>query len=61
MSQDLLMAHRQSNHQTTSEAEPIVVDTDDPETVVLELDDGQRLELDRAELRACLDAHLRAA
>lgn len=36
------------------EAEPIVVDTDTPGVVVLELHDGQRLEIDRTELRTAI-------
>jgi len=34
------------------ESEPIVVDTDDPSVVVIELDDGDRLELSSRELTA---------
>jgi hypothetical protein len=41
------MVHRRASDEC--EAEPIVVDTDDPKVVVIELDDG-RLELDRQEL-----------
>jgi hypothetical protein len=37
-----------------SEAEPLIVDTDDPKVIVLELDDGDRLEVDPTELRAAL-------
>ena len=36
------------------ESEPVIVDTDAPDAVVLELDDGQRIELDASELRAAL-------
>ena len=38
------------------EAEPVVVDTDQPDVVVIELDDGGRLELDVDELREVLEA-----
>jgi hypothetical protein len=36
------------------EAEPVIVNTDDPEVVVLVLDDGERITMDRAELVAAL-------
>lgn len=49
----LVMAHRAGHAE--DEAEPVVIDTDDPNVVVLELDDGERLELDPTELRASLD------
>ena len=49
----LLMVHRQASDER--EAEPIVVNTDDPRVVVIELDDGGRLELDRRELRSALE------
>ena len=53
MTERLLMAVRGTDR--TGEAEPVVVNTDDPKTVVLTLDDGQTLALDRAELRNTLD------
>lgn len=44
------------------ESEPITVDTDQADAVVLELDDGRVIQLDRAELRAALDdTHSQAA
>ena len=49
----LLMANRlTSGHR---ESEPVVVDTDDPNLVVVELDDGGRLELDPRELRSAIE------
>lgn len=36
------------------EAEPAVVNTDDPSAIVLVLDDGQTIALDRVELMAAL-------
>jgi hypothetical protein len=36
------------------EAEPVVVNTDDPKVVVLELDDGYRVVLDAMELRSAI-------
>lgn len=53
MSRHLVMAHRTG--QSDDESEPVVIDTDDPQIVVLELDSGERLELDPVELRASLD------
>lgn len=37
------------------EAEPVTVDTDVQGVIVLELDDGERLQLDEVELRAALE------
>lgn len=48
----VLMAARAAGRDL--EAEPVVVDTDKANVVVLELDDGERLELDRTELQAAL-------
>lgn len=53
MAQDVLMAHRTTAG--TTEAEPVIVDTDQPDVVVLRLDDGQELELDAHELRGAID------
>ena len=53
----LLMVLRQASDEC--EAEPIVVDTDDPRLVVFELDDGRRLELDRRELRSAIESQPR--
>lgn len=36
------------------DSEPVIVDTDAQDVVVLELDDGERLELDKGELLAAL-------
>lgn len=58
MAKSIALAH----HQTTEgvEAEQVIIDTDEPGRVVLEFD-GQALNLDRAELRAALDADRKAA
>lgn len=59
----LVMALRAGRPEHTPEAEPVLVTVDD-QNVVLELDDGERLELDLAELRAAIaapDATLREA
>jgi hypothetical protein len=53
MSRHLVMAYRTGRAE--AEAEPVVIDTEDPTVVVLELDDGGKLELDPTELRAALD------
>ena len=53
----LLMVLRQASDEC--EAEPIVVDTDDPRVVVIELDDGERLEIDLRELRSAIESHPR--
>ena len=53
--QKMLMATRCGHGD--AEAEPVLVDTDRPGVAVLVLDDGQRLILDAAELRAALMAH----
>lgn len=54
----LLMATRAEG--AGVEAESVVVDTDTPGAVVLELDDGGRLELDERELRAALEHKMAA-
>jgi hypothetical protein len=46
------MAHRVINGEP--ESEPVLVDTDNPRSVVLELDDGGVLVLDAVELRAAI-------
>jgi hypothetical protein len=48
----LIMAERFGRE--NCEAEPVVVNTDRRDIVVLELDDGDRLELDAVELRAAI-------
>ena len=48
----LLIAERFGLH--NDEAEPLVVNTDNPREIVLELDDGERLVLDAIELRAAV-------
>jgi hypothetical protein len=53
MPRHLTMAHRVG--QADDESEPVVIDTDTPNVVILELDNGERLELDAAELRAGLE------
>ena len=50
----LLMALRAGKAEHTPEAEPVLVSRDG-ESVVLELDDGERLELDAMELRAAIE------
>lgn len=51
-----LMANRASVLDTAAVgAELVVVDTDSPNVVVLELDDGGRLELDRTELAQAIE------
>lgn len=52
MPRRLVMAHRAGS--TEDESEPVVIDTDTPNVVVLELDGGERLELDATELQAGL-------
>jgi hypothetical protein len=52
MSRRLVMAHRAGR--TEDESEPVVIDTDTPDVVVLELDDGERIELDPTELQSAL-------
>jgi len=52
----LLTVHRRLTGEP--ESEPVVVDTDDPRVVALELDDGCRLELDRRDLRSALEGDL---
>jgi hypothetical protein len=55
MSRRMVMA-AQSHvlRQVSPESEPVIVDTDTPGAVVLELASGERLELDETELRAAL-------
>ncbi len=48
----LLIAHRTRDDQT--EAEPVLVETADSRILTFQLDDGERLEFDRAELAAAL-------
>ena len=50
----LLIVHRQGSGER--ESEPIVVDTDDPRLLAIELDDGERLEIDPRELRSATRA-----
>ncbi len=50
----LIMARRTRRGEV--ESEPIVIDTDNPRVVVLELDDGGVLTLDPVELRAAIEA-----
>jgi hypothetical protein len=59
MSRHLLMAHRTGHDE--DESEPVVINTDNPRFVVIELDDGDRLELDPRELLAAVDAGRKAA
>lgn len=55
MSRTPLMANRGHLSDASSvEAELVVVDTDSPNLVVLELDDGEKIELDRTELANAL-------
>lgn len=48
-----LMATRAGRPEHSAEAEPVVVDSDG-RVVVLQLDDGERIELDHSELAAAL-------
>ena len=50
MSDQLIVVNR--SHGSDVEAEPVVVNTDNPDTLVLVLDDGETLEFDRRELLA---------
>lgn len=50
-----LMATRSGLSERTPEAEPVIVDTDTPNIVVLRLDDGETIEFDRRELLAATD------
>jgi hypothetical protein len=52
----LLIATRHSYREDEDEAEPVLVeqDEDDPRLVVLVLDDGDRITLDRVELAAAI-------
>lgn len=54
MSRTPLMANRGEGRDV--DAEMVIVDTDRPGAIVLELDGGERLELDEVELRAALEA-----
>lgn len=49
-----LMALRAHRREHTPEAEPVIVDTQ-AEVVVLRLDDGEEITMDRCELRAALE------
>jgi hypothetical protein len=49
----MLMVHRRVSGEC--ESEPVVVDTNDPRVVVIELDDGGLLELDLRELRSAIE------
>jgi len=51
----ILMAVRKHPSDEGGESEPVVVDTDQPGLVRLELDDGDVIELDSTELRSTLD------
>lgn len=55
MSTQLVMVRRAHRPEHTPEAEPMVIDTDDPQRVVLQLDDGETVDCDAAELRAALE------
>ncbi len=55
MSQTYLMATRAGRPEHTPEAEPVIVDTDTPNVVVLRLDDGDEITLDSSELRAAIE------
>jgi hypothetical protein len=54
MSQAMVMATRAGRPEHTPEAEPVVIDTDDPKVVKLTLDDGETIEMDRTELEAAI-------
>lgn len=54
----LLMAHR--SHDGDVEAEPVLIGNED-NVVVLKLDDGDELRIDRTELRAAIDDDHREA
>lgn len=54
MTERLLMARRAGRIEHTPESEPVLVSTEG-EVVVLVLDDGERLELDRAEIHAATE------
>lgn len=49
-----LMIHRAGRPEHATEAELALVHVDSRDVVVLELDDGERLEVDAKELRAAL-------
>lgn len=49
-----LMATRAGLPEHTPEAEQVLVDTDTPDVVVLHLDDGEEITLDRSELLSAL-------
>jgi hypothetical protein len=55
MTETLIMATRAGRPEHTPEAEPVLVELAG-DTVVLTLDDGDRLELDASELRAAIEA-----
>lgn len=56
MSQTPLMVTRAGRPEHTPEAEPVIVDTDSPDVIVLRLDDGETIEFDRLELVAAAEA-----
>jgi len=57
----MVMVNRAGRPEHTTEAEPLIVETRG-DLVVLALDDGERLELDRSELLAALaEPHAEAA
>lgn len=56
------MALRAGHPAHTPEAEPVVIDTDTQGRVVIELDDGEHIDIDAAELLAAITpAFARAA
>ena len=55
MSRRLIVALRAVRPEHEPEAEPVIIDTDSTDSIVVELDDGERLEFDARELRAALD------
>ncbi len=61
MAHTMIGALRAGRPEHTMEAERVVVDTDTPNVVVLHLDDGERIELDRHELQAAIERPQRAA
>jgi len=56
MSQTPLMVTRAGRAEHTPEAEPVIVDTDTPNVIVLRLDDGETIVFDRRELVAATQA-----
>jgi hypothetical protein len=51
----LIMALRAGRPEHSPEAEPVIVDTDFEGAVVIELDDGERLEFAASEIRSALE------